>query len=505
MPVQSCYSATIMEHPDRPYRRVGQGLSARLLVLTIFFVLLAEVLIFLPSIARFRVTYLEEHLASANLVIETLRTMPDDAVTAEQERRLLSDVDAYRVTAVRPDAGKLMLMRESPGRVDTTVDLRASGPLPMIREALRSLIEAENRMLRVVGDLPNGNAGHIEVVIAERPLTDALRAFGERILGLSLIISFMTAALVYLSLHLLLVRPMRRLTESMTRFRRNPEDAASRITPSNRLDEIGVAESELAAMQNDLASALHQKTRLAALGIAMTKISHDLKNMLATAQLISDRLTTSDDPEVRRVAPRLEQTIDRAVNLCTQTLAFSREGPPELHIETISLSALVDDVEATLPARERGEGAVTNDIPAGVTVEADRDQLYRAFVNVMQNAIEAGAREVRVTAERRPPAPDEARHRVHLKISDNGPGLPPRAQENLFQPFAGTVKRGGTGLGLAIARDLVRAHGGDLVLESTTAAGSIFRIELPLRATTAKAAPLPESTDTDLVAGASGR
>jgi signal transduction histidine kinase len=464
-----------MTHADGIIRRAGQGLSARLLVLTIFFVLLSEVLIFLPSIARFRVTYLEEHLTKAHLVVEALRTTRDRSVSRGHEMHLLDQVGAHAIGARRPGAGKLMLMREPPDRVDASFDLRESGPLRMIREALVSLFGAGDRVLRVVGRTPDG-AGTVEVVIDERPLTLALRGYGERVLALSLIISFITAALVYMSLHLLMVRPMRRLTASMTRFRQDPENAANRIAPTDRLDEIGTAESELAAMQSDLATALHQKTRLAALGIAMTKISHDLKNILATAQLISDRLTSSDDPEVRRVAPRLERAIDRAVNLCMQTLNFTREGPPSLDLSSIALADLVDEVAGTLPAAEQGKGHVDNRVPPDLGLRADRGQLYRVLVNLLQNAIEAGATTVTVTAAANGDA-------VEMRVADDGPGLPPRAQENLFQPFSGTVKRGGTGLGLAIARDLVRAHGGDLTLGSTSGAGTTFHIHLTGRET----------------------
>ncbi len=126
----------------------------------------------------------------------------------------------------------------------------------------------------------------------------------------------MTAALVYLSLQWLLVRPMRRMTASMTRFREDPEDASRMIVPSGRADEIGLAESELAVMQETVRQALGQRARLAALGTAVTKINHDLRNILSTARLVTDGLTASAAPEVRRLAPRLIDAIDRAVALC---------------------------------------------------------------------------------------------------------------------------------------------------------------------------------------------
>ena len=465
----------------------AKGLSARLLVLTIFFVMLAEVLIFVPSMARYRLTYLEEKLASAHLAVLTLEATPDQMVSEELEGELLGYVGAQSIALRRPDAGKLMLMREAPGEVDASFDLRGAGALELISDAFASLTGPGDRLIRVVGRSPHQPAASVEVVIDEAPLCQAMFAFGERILALSLAISLITAALVYVALHLLLVRPMRRVTASMTRFREDPEDVTAQIRPSNRSDEIGVAERELASMQGRLATALHQKTRLAALGIAVTKVNHDLKNILSSARLVSDRLGDSDDPDVRRIAPTLVKTIDRAVHLCQQTLNFTQEGPPQLTVSRFDLAELIDDLAGEIAAahaggteadpQSRADGPAVNRLPAGLEVEADRDQLYRVFSNLLRNAVEAGATRVEVAAE-----PGEAR--LAISLVDDGPGLPPRARDNIFQPFSGTVKQGGTGLGLAIARDLVRAHGGDITLLGTDASGTAFRIDLPRRAQT---------------------
>jgi signal transduction histidine kinase len=466
----------------------AKGLSARLLVLTIFFVMLAEVLIFVPSIARYRLTYLEEKLASAHLAVLALEATPDQMVSDELEGELLDYVGAHTIALRRPGEGKLMLTREGAGEIGASYDLRDAGALALVSDAFSSLLGPGDRQLRIVGTSPHQPDATVEVVIDEQPLCRAMLAFGERILALSLAISLMTAALVYVALHLLLVRPMRRITGTMTRFREDPEDQASQITPSDRADEIGVAERELASMQQRLAAALHQKTRLAALGIAVTKVNHDLKNILSSARLVSDRLADSEDPDVRRTAPTLLKTIDRAVHLCQQTLNFTQEGPPQLELSRFDLSELVADIAreqaATGGAAGDGdadadadgvEGPVDNRLPEGLQVEADRDQLYRVFANLIRNAVEAGAATVTVSAE-------IGDGQLAIAVTDDGPGLPPRARENIFQPFSGTVKQGGTGLGLAIARDLVRAHGGDIQLQRSDAEGTRFRIDLPRRA-----------------------
>src|SRR5690606_5767639 len=114
-------------------------------------------------------------------------------------------------------------------------------------------------------------------------------------------------ALVYLSLQWLLVRPMRALTQNMTAFSEAPEDETRIIVPSGRSDEIGIAERQLQAMQHGLRAALRQKAHLAALGAAVARINHDLRNILSSASLMSDRLAHIEAPEVKRIAPRSEE------------------------------------------------------------------------------------------------------------------------------------------------------------------------------------------------------
>jgi signal transduction histidine kinase len=258
----------------------------------------------------------------------------------------------------------------------------------------------------------------------------------------------------------------------MMQFRDHPEAISSSIEISGRRDEIGVAQRELADMQGKLRDALQQQTRLAALGIAVTKISHDLRNILTTAQLVADRLAGSDNPEVKRLTPTLLTSIDRAIDLSTKTLVFVREGAPTLNRTQFRLRDLIDEVGSVLPPAQNGAALWHNDVPAEIELQGDRDQLFRVFANLGQNAVQAGASEVTVKAE-------QENGLATIRVGDNGPGLPPRARDKLFQPFSGSARPGGTGLGLAIARDLLRAHGGDIRLEASTAAGTVFELKLP--------------------------
>jgi signal transduction histidine kinase len=448
-----------------------RSLSARLLVLTIFFVMVGEVLIFVPSVARYRMTYFEDRLAAGYLATLAVEASSTGRLEQSLTDKLLARVGARGVALYRADGSELRLDRSHPPQPSFTIDLTHPNILLAIRGSFRTLLSQGNRVLRVLGPAGTGKADTVGVLLDEAPLRAELWDFGIRILELSLVLSLITAALVYLSLHWLLVRPMRRITASMVEFRDDPEDASRVIAASRRGDEIGVAERELAVLQRTVRQALGQRARLAALGTAVTKINHDLRNILATARLVTDGLTVSTETEVRRVAPRLLDAIDRAVGLCTRTLDFSREDTPPLTPSRFELAPLIGEIGPVL-AVSTEDLAIKDAIPPELTIEADRDQLYRIFLNLARNAVEAGAHRLRFSAL----SEDGT---IAIEVGDDGPGLPPKARENLFRPFFGSARPGGSGLGLAIARELARAHGGELTLVSSTAAGTVFRVTLP--------------------------
>lgn len=463
-----------------PSDRVRLGLSARLLLLTISFVMLSELFIYAPSISQFRKAYLETHIASADLATIALDESFGVEASQEMEAALLKGVGAHGIILRHPERRILALSDDMPPMADITVDLRSDNFVEWLLDAFEALGQDTNRVMRVMGPSPREPNILIEVVMDEAPMIRDMYAYSGRILSLSIVISLMTAVLVFFSLQWMLVRPMRRITSSMMTFRADPEDEGRIAATTGRRDEIGVAQRELAVMQSDLRTALRQKTRLATLGAAVAKINHDLRNSLSTAVLVSDRLADIDDPEVKRVAPRLYDAIDRAVHLCSQTLHFVTDSAPALHISRFALGKLVAEVGDELGSERGGAHlqssmpTLCNAVPADLIVEADWDRLFRAVSNLMRNACEAGAREVWVTAARDGEA-------VRLEIIDDGPGLPEIARQRLFQPFAGSARKGGTGLGLVIARDIVKAHGGELALVHTGGDGTVFRIILPVQ------------------------
>ncbi|MDH3229780.1 MAG: HAMP domain-containing histidine kinase [Alphaproteobacteria bacterium] len=448
------------------------SLSARLLVLTVFFVMLSEVLIFVPSVARFRIEWLGARMSAAHLAMLVVDAAPNRAVGEMLKADLLTQVGAHVVVIHRSDM-RMVLSGGAPPQIDESFDLAAQGWWEKVIDALAVYTRRENRVIRAVSPSPADPAISIELVLDEAPLHRRMVGYGLNVFGLSVVISLITASLVYLSLHWLLVRPMRRIIGSMADFSENPEDARRIIVPAGGRDEIGVAEEQLATMQRGLRDALAQKAHLAALGTAVAKINHDLRGILSSALLVSDRLETSGDPDVQRLAPTVITAIERAVAMCSQTLDYVGQGATGEKRTHFPLQPLVHEIKTSMEAPAAGGLRVENRVIDAFHVVGDRDQIFRILNNVARNAAEAGAGSLTVSAHLRGDC-------TEIDLADDGPGLPPRAQDKLFQPFEGSARAGGTGLGLAIARELARGHGGDLVLLSTGPEGTAFRLMLPL-------------------------
>ncbi len=455
-------------------------LSGRFLGLTIIFVVIAEIFIFVPSIARFRESYLQNRLDLAQLAALALLATPNEAVSPELETELLTTADVLNVVLQREGVRELVLSGAMPERLDRSFDIRAPMSATLMRDALEVFFVKQDRIIQVVGETRQGAGGVIEIVMHETPLREAMAAYGMRVLWLSLAISVATAALLFFAVQRFIVRPMQRVIGSMEAYRDDPEDPTRILTPAGGARELARAEEALHELQVRLTGALKQKERLAGLGSAVSKISHDLRNMLTTAQLLADRIETSSDPAVRRTAPKLVASLSRAIQLCERTLAFGRaeEAPPELGV--LPLAPLVEEVleNERLATTATSCASFDAEVPDTVRVRADPDQLFRVLTNLVRNAaqaIETAGTPGTITVSARP-----GDDWTEIRVADTGPGLPAKARENIFQPFRGGVRLGGTGLGLAIASDLVKGHGGTLTLERSSAEGTVFRIQLPV-------------------------
>lgn len=461
--------------PRRPaaMRFWPRSLSGRLLMLTIVYVMVSGVLVYVPTVASFHRNLLEEKLAAAQLAVLALEETEGNQVSPELRRELLTNAGVRAVSLKRNETRQLFLADDMPNQVDEVFDLRSQLFFASASGALSTLLAAEGRILRIIG-FPRFEGGQsIEALADEGPIRAELYAYAQRVLVLSLVISLVTGALVFISLHYVIVRPIRRITHSMTSFRDQPEDEKRIIAPIARHGEIGDAETALADMQTQVRSALRQRAHLAALGTAVAKINHDLRNILSSAQLASDRLAQSDDPAVKRAAPKLVRALDRAIDLATNTLRYGRadELPPQLRPHKL----LPIVTEAVAAAGETGAISVKIDVAAEMTVFADGDQLFRVLLNLIRNAAQALSERADASLSI---AAEGDLAETRITIADNGPGLPDAVKAHLFEPFAGGARTRGTGLGLAIAHELISGHGGQLQLVRSDAEGTVFQIIL---------------------------
>ncbi|GAA5073689.1 HAMP domain-containing histidine kinase [Roseibacterium beibuensis] len=463
---------------------MANSLSGRFLILTIIFVMLAEVFIFVPSIARFREDYILARLERAQIASLALLAT-DGMIDDELEAELLENAGVLNVVLRRDEARQLILSSDNIPPVSFSFDLRDPPAAVLIRDAMRRLFRPQDETIRVIGE-PVREAGLlIEVTMYTGPLRAEMLDYGLRILLLSAMISIFTAALLFIAVRRLLVTPIKRVVHAMTRYAEAPEDASRIIEPGASVRELREAEETLQTLQTQLTGALRQRERLAQLGEAVAKISHDLRNILTTATLMADRLDGSADPAVQRTTPKLVASLTRAVNLTEATLAFGRAEEPPPKLERFALSRLAEDVIENERLTD-SDGLVSYgcDVPAGLVVRADPEQLHRVLSNLVRNARQA------IAAKGEPGEISiqgmETDDGWRIRVADTGPGLPKKALDHLFKPFHGGARKGGSGLGLAIAAEIIRGHGGRLELSETGPEGTVFSISLP-----AKVAALP--------------
>lgn len=470
------------DSPRPPTGSRRLGLSGKLLLMTIPLAMIAGMMIYVPAIANFRVNRLNDRLAAANTAALVLDAAPLGMVPETLARQILTSIDARAVAIKMGQQRRLLASADDlPPKIDHDIDTRDITVWAAIHDAFETMLETENHAIRVVGKAP-GTAQFIEVVIDEAPLRKAMYRFSRNLLIVALAIAGIVSALVYLALHYLFVRPMRRLTANLVGFHENPENPARIIVPSQRGDEIGVAERELSDMQRDLVSMLSQKSRLAALGLAVSKINHDLRNLLASSQLLSDQLASVPDPRVQRFAPKLMRSLERAIAFCQSTLSYGRAQEAEPDRRMVPVEPVVAEVRESAGLATDASITWVAAIERGLTVDADADQLFRVLLNLVRNAAQAleslpqgsaAAMQIRITGRREGSV-------AILEVSDTGPGVPAKTRERLFEAFQTSGRPGGSGLGLAIAAELVRAHGGDIRLVEGTI-GATFRVSIPDR------------------------
>ena len=459
------------------------GLSVKLIATITLVILAVEVVIYLPSAGNYRQAWLNDRLRVGIVAARVVDAVPDTMnVPAMLTDNLLHSAGAIAIVYRRNGQSQLIELDGQPmPKEAVTVDMRQTGYPSLIMGALDTLFHGGDRTLRILGnsDGGGGDTAEVEVIMSEAPLHTDLINYSWNIVALSLLLAVLIAGTLYLLLSRLLILPIRRVTGNIVAYRAAPENAALIIAPTRRDDEIGIVENELAAMETDIFSMLRQRRHLADLGLAVAKINHDLRNTLTSAQMLSDQVVALDDPKIQRLAPRLVQSIDKAVGFAQSVLDYGRQSGTPPKPVPVDLRALVEESAIDADALRHPGIAFSNGVPDGVTIKADPEQLARVLINLLKNAREA----LEASADKTPDARIEVSFSetpiaLGLAIADNGPGLPPRARENLFVAFEGSAKAGGTGLGLAIARELVAAHGGSLSYAPLTP-GTRFDISFP--------------------------
>ncbi|MEQ7155046.1 sensor histidine kinase [Brevundimonas aurifodinae] len=459
------------------------GLQSRLLILTVLFTLAVGALIMLPNAANFHETWLQDRLQAAELASVGVEALPYNAVDDETAEQLLR-IGGVSAVAIS-DQGVMRQLLRAPDlpRAPDFIDLRRRNTGARLWEPIETLMAGPDRSIRVRAAPRYRTGDFIDVVAPAEPLRLELRAFLLNSLLVSLIISAAAGGLLYAGLAFLVLRPLRRVTRSIESFAADPLQPGPE--PSDRQDEIGRVERELARMQEEVRQSLRARSRLVALGQAVAKINHDLRNMLTSAQLASERLAASPDPQVAKALPRLERALGRAAALARNVLDYGKSEEPAPVIDRIALGPAV--VAAAEDAGLDPQSVrLARVIPARFSVQADGDQLHRILVNLMRNARQA----IEADATRKPSrrgamgtvtvSAEQEEGWVVIRLADDGPGIPPRLSERLFEPFVSGSGSDGTGLGLTISRELAANHGGDLRLVETGTTGTTFELKLPV-------------------------
>ena len=454
------------------------ALAWRLLALTFIFTVVVEVLIIAPSAASFHERWLLDRLQSAELASVGVEALPYSAVQDDVAEQLLAIGGVQAVVVGDQGVRRLLLQAPNLPRTPDLIDLRRNRPVARLLDPWRTLSGHPDRSIRVQARPRYRSGDFIEILAPAQPLKMELRAFLLNSLLTSLLISLVAGGLLYGGLAFLVLQPLRRVTRSIERFALDPE--AEGDPPGDRHDEIGRVERELARMQDEVRQSLRSRARLVALGEAVAKINHDLRNMLTSAQIASERLADSPDPIVAKALPRLERALGRAAALSRNVLEYGRSEEPEPQRARFALAPAVAVAAEDSGLSDAGV-RLTKAIPARFTVHADPDQLHRILVNLMRNArqaIEGDASRVGRKGMVRVSAVHDGGEAV-IRIADDGPGIPPRLSDQLFEPFVSGRGSDGTGLGLTISRELAVRQGGDLALVDTGPGGTTFELRLP--------------------------
>lgn len=245
----------------------------------------------------------------------------------------------------------------------------------------------------------------------------------------------------------------------------------------NLMSDVTQTRSQLQTSQDRLL----QSEKLASVGKLAASVAHEIRNPLTSMKmwLYSLRKSLVGDPELSRSVQLVCDETVRLEAVLRNFLAFSR--PPELKLQEVSLSKLIDKTFELLDERLRCDDIVVErlDETALPEVIADADQLKQVFLNLANNSLEAMRGRGRITVSSNVVRQDGSPPMAVIYLADTGPGMPADAHTRIFEPFF-TTKETGTGLGLCIAASVMARHGGRIALESTSPQGTTFSVWIPV-------------------------
>ncbi len=448
---------------------MASRLSAKLVGLVIGFLALGGVLILIPTLPGFHASEMESRMRELAFMAEL---------------RLIEQKGNYEATPIPPGCGVGVQTPDGKniwfGSEDTINQAKLLSPqvwddgfFHQMGLALTSVVAPDDALVlyRVnTHDLMKAgvhtqlrNHQDLDLIMPADILTGVIRLQLAKGLGLLFFVALLIGWPVARFAEGRIMTPIERLVDDMTAFAKDPYEPRGGMIYSQNDGIISEAQTALDELQRSTRRELVQRDKLATIGEAAAKVNHDLRNVLASAMLVSDSLDQIDDPKIRASSRVVKRAIERGAILCSQMMTFIK-SPENINPETSLITDLMQECAEEIGIEVNYSG------PDELVV--DSGYFFRLIHNIVHNAKTAGATLVHVEIWK-------AGSYAVMDISDNGPGIPQEMKDLLFKPFTGST-RGSSGLGLCISRDIAIAHGGDLRLTRSNENGSEFRLRLPV-------------------------
>ena len=380
------------------------------------------------------------------------------AYTVELMRQLPTQADQEWALQLARDQFVLDMRMEPGAKLEAHKRINVLGPMDddleaALTEKLRVPFDMDwtynPQTVLIRLQLPDG------VLVVEAPrkrlATGTLFLFVGWLVGTALLL-FAIAALFMRNQ----VRAIRRLARSAEAFGMGRDVPAIRPEGAS---EVRQAAAAFNRMQERIRRFLAQRTEM------LAGVSHDLRTPLTRLRLALAMLPRTE--ELHQDVAEMTADVEEMDRMIAGYLAFAR-GEGTEQAEAVNLSAILDDVAA---GARRAGAVLALDVPADLTLKLRSDAVRRAITNLVDNA-RRHARHIALAAAAQGRS-------VLVTVDDDGPGIPADRRESVFRPFE-SDSAGGTGLGLTIARDIVRAHGGEIFLEDSPLGGLRARIRLPV-------------------------